>query len=83
MMSYYPLTEIRKEQYLLQLIIRNKKMDLLTLLLLHVCVPAIETFISSAEKKGDTPDILLSSVFSASFNDVSASLSEDSIILST
>lgn len=49
-----------------------------TLLLLHVW--AIETFISSAEKKGETPEILLSFVFSASLREVSASLSEDSIM---
>lgn len=39
----------------------------------------METFISSAEKKGETPEILLSLVFSASFREVSASLSDDSI----
>lgn len=43
----------------------------------QVCV--METLTSSAEKKGETPEILLSLVFSASFKDVSASLSDDSM----
>lgn len=41
----------------------------------------VDVLISSAEKNGETPDILLSLFFSASLSDVSASLSDDSIAL--